>query len=147
MYSLQSQIRAPKWMGLRMQPVSGGSSGVPAKSGAGGSGRRQTSAFDSKPGRREMKEYPLTYTELIGLGVISVFSTIFFSIGTFLFSTYLDIKKDLAFSVDISGETRAYWMALETTSFWGAIIFIVLAGVTIIFNGIALKHIIDNTRH
>ena len=130
-----------------MSPVSGGSSGGTGRSGAGGSGRRQDSAFISKPGRREMREYPLTYTELIGLGTLSVFSTISFSFGTFFFSTYLEIKKDLAFSVGISRDTYSYWKAIETFSFWGAVFCICVAIIFIALNGIALRHIINNTRH
>jgi len=68
--------------------------------------RRPTgSGFDRQPGRRPMKEYPLTKGELYGLASLGGAATLCFSLGSAAFGYAATITKDMAFASNVP-ETR-----------------------------------------
>lgn len=94
-----------------------------------------------------MKEYPLTQPELMGLGGVSVASTVFFSIASWCLTNWFDIKKDVSLTSGVKPETLGYWRGLEAAFGWAALGFAAMGVVFLALNGFALFTIIRNTKH
>ena len=109
--------------------------------------KKEPEGLRRRPGRRDMKEYPLTKPELIGLGGMSLGATICFSLASFCLSAGFDVLKDLSLTAALSPETRGYWSAVKDGFFIGGGVAALFGVVFVALNGLALWQIIRHTRH
>jgi hypothetical protein len=74
-----------------------------------------------KPGKREMKEYPLSEDELNGLTAIGLLATFLFTASGFALGLCIDIWKDMSLASDIPAKQQGIW----TTMWWvTAVVFL-----------------------
>jgi hypothetical protein len=109
--------------------------------------RNPRGGFHRKPGRRVMKEYPLTQGELWGLGGVSLAATIFLSFASFCLSNAFELYKELSFDATITPALSGYWHAMMCAFIWGGILWGVLGLIFIVINGLSLRRIINETVH
>lgn len=109
--------------------------------------RSPGTGFDRQPGRRPMKEYPLTREELISLGGVGVLATTCFSVGGGFVTRSLDITKDLELAQGVPPPIVARWQARADDSLTFGIIFIVIGVVSLLYGGWRVTDIIRSTEH
>lgn len=103
--------------------------------------------FNRIPGRRDMKEYPLTEGELNELAYTGGFGTLFFSLAAFLLGLWIDVSKDIALSPEVSEAERAFWNAVKVGCLIGAAVAVLIA-VLMFWRGYhRLSQIKKETKH
>jgi hypothetical protein len=124
-------------------PVGGGSGGTEIQqqgtTGPGGTTttqRRRAAGLAPQRGRREMREYPLTDSDLHDLRNIGVGTVISFSVGSVLLGIWSNIITSMAFVPDAPKELVAVWADRERFAFLGAMaayavgVILILVGYT-----------------
>jgi hypothetical protein len=135
------------------QEISGGPNVVSAARGAGTTPRRSRtgasggSGFDRMPGRRPMKEYPLTKGELYGLGTLGGAATLCFSLGSAAFGYAAAITKDMAFASNVPEKIIVYYSTMRDFAFYGSFGLFAVGLVLIVAGGIRVRQIIAETDH
>lgn len=109
--------------------------------------RPRRGGFHRKAGARDMKEYPLTMAELIGLSSVGLAASAALAGGSFFLSTWLDIYKDLSITAGLSAETKGYWIGLKQSCWWAMVGCFSLAAILTVANGAAIFSIVKNTEH
>ncbi|OXE36600.1 MAG: hypothetical protein CGW95_06700 [Phenylobacterium zucineum] len=112
-----------------------------------GGGNRAQSAFKNRPGRRIMKEYPLTGPELVQLGGLSLAATICFSIASWCGTNWFDIYKDLSMNPTLAAQARGMWEGLLIAFRAATIAFALLGLLFVSLNGLTIRHIMKSTEH
>lgn len=98
-------------------------------------------------GRRDMKEYPLNFIELLGLGSLSLLATFFGSIGAICLSTWWRLSENFAFSPPPDKVVAAYWRGIQFSAGLGAILFYIATLAVILIGGTAIWRIMHETEH
>ncbi len=109
--------------------------------------RRAPSGLRRLPGRRPMKEYPLTEIELWSMSGLGIFATIFFSFATFLLGLYVSSKESVDLAIGVKSEILAHWNTTSNLCLIGAIFMIFLMLLDLIIFGLAVSKIISGTHH
>ena len=122
-----------------------GDTGTSAKSPA--KRVRRHTGFDTKPGRRAMKEYVVTKSELYELGGVGLFATLFFSVASAFGGFAVDASRDLAFNATAAKEALAFWGAMRTAATIVTIVFFVFGVLLIVYGGFRLNGILEETTH
>lgn len=99
--------------------------------------RKPPSNIRSRAGRRNMKEYPITFNELVGLGTLGLLATISFSAGNFFLTTWWQLQQNFAFSPPHDLKTIGYWQGVMNMSFLAACFFGVV-GIGLLLGGGAM---------
>jgi hypothetical protein len=123
---------------------------TPAAASAGTPSRRRAqtgSGFVRMPGRRPMKEFPLTKTELYGLASIGGFATLCFSGGSAALSYASTVTKDIAFSSNVSEKVISYYSGLRDVAFYGSFGLFFVGIVALAAGGLLARSIINETKH
>lgn len=104
-------------------------------------GNRGTTKLDRIPGRRPMKEYPLTGYEMLALGGVQGGSAVLFALAGALFGFWLNVGQSIAFAATETDKgVVAYWEGLRDAALVGSIVCVALAlGLFILSGCVALK--------
>lgn len=105
------------------------------------------SGFDKRPGRRPMKEYPLTEGELNELAGIGMLATVCFSLAAALFGFAVDVSKDIAFSTALPATVATFWGALRGGAMVLAVILALVGGAFVLRGRSRLNAIKRETDH
>ena len=110
--------------------------------------RGGASGFNRKPGVRQMKEYPLTKSELWTLGGLQAGSALSFSIAGWLTGFYLNARQAVQFAGnDVSREVLGQWQGYADMAWYGAAFTWTLGVLLVALGGINVLFIIWNTEH
>ena len=120
-----------------------GKAGGESMATPGGGGGRTGSTIDIVYGRRPVKGYPITESELGQLFGIGLFATICFSLAAGLFGFAVDVTKDLAFATETPPAVVAYWEAIKTFS-WFLCVVLSVAGIAFLVRG---SHVLRNIKN
>jgi hypothetical protein len=115
-------------------PVAGGSGGteIQQQGVTGPAGpltiqrRRAAAGLAPQRGRREMREYPLTDSDLHDLRNIGIGTLVCFSIGSVCIGMWSNIVTSMAFVPDAPKELLAVWGDRQRYALWAAIGFYVI---------------------
>lgn len=130
--------------GILQAPPSG--AGQPVRRGTA-SRRPSGTGFVRKPGRRPMKEYPLTEGEMRELGAVGALTTLFFAIGTGCLGFVLNVSQNFAFSPGIPKEVFIFWDTLRIEGIIAAIVLYLLGVGGLIYSGLRVRKIKGETEH
>ena len=138
--------------GGTLQVSAVGSNSPPAEaagSGSGGSGGRKhrQTGFDRLPGRRPLKEYPITEGELTALATIGAVATLCFSVASALFGFAVTVTKDIAFASTLPDSILTFWGTLRIGAFIGTGIFVLFGIVFIVVGKSKISAIKRETTH
>lgn len=95
------------------------------------------SSFTTAYGRRNVKAYPVTGSDLHSIGALSGLATVAFSIGTGLLGYAFDVTESLSIAGDVPPATSGFWSGLR----WG----FVIAGVVCYIGGAILWKVRGST--
>lgn len=111
------------------------------------------SFLDRVSGRRPMKEYPLTESELKELQMLGTASTLFFSLASGIGGFLIDLQKDLSLlqspeKLDVDFEKKvSFWTGAWWVASFGVIIFLILGGIAYWRGSSRIAKIMDETTH
>lgn len=97
------------------------------------------------PGRRPLKEYPLTEGDMRELAGVGVIATLLFSLSSGLFGFWVNVSKDLAFAQGVPDKTIAFWEAARIFSLIAAIVLAGIGGLAIYYGQFRLSSIMRET--
>lgn len=110
--------------------------------------KNNSTGFDRQPGRRPMKEYPLTQSELYGLASLGALTTGCFSVASGLLGYASSIAKDIAFFGSNIPETALNHYALaRDLSLYGSLGLFAIGVALMGVGGIRVRQIIKETIH
>ena len=128
--------------------VAGGGPGLTVQGAAGSAATTQTTKVKSggsgggkggqpltvQQGKRQLKAYAITQSELNELGAIGLLASVSFAIATLSCGIWLDVAKDIAFSKELPSATLAFWHGVSTSAGTVALLTF-LAGVGLVCRG------------
>ena len=108
----------------------------------------RTTRFDRVPGRRPMREYPLTATEIWTLGAVQGASALFFAFSGSMFGFWINIKQTTGMAAsDTDKAAMAYWSGLGDAAFWGSVVLATIALALFGISGFTAWRIMKETDH
>lgn len=81
-----------------------------------------------------MKAYAVTEDELENLGILSLSSTLSFSLATFLGGFWLSVRTSIALSIGVAKDVISYWDGISTAAIVAATALIIV-GSFLIYRG------------
>jgi hypothetical protein len=125
--------------------------GVPTREAVAGDkpARRRTkrTSLDRVPGRRPIKEYPLTKNELWTLGGLQAGSGIAFSLAGICFGQWSSVKEQIAFANGSRPQVVGYWNGVGDMAWYGMIALLIIGVMLLIISGFNVVKIIKGTAH
>jgi hypothetical protein len=109
--------------------------------------RRGPTGLRRIPGRRPMKEYPLTKGDMRDLAKTGIAATVCFSFSTGLFGFMINLAKDLSLAQGAPEKVVGFWNAIWWSALVGSLIFAVLGIAAILDGRWRLKEIEEETQH
>ena len=105
-------------------------------------------SLDRVPGRRPMKEYPVTGEELLTLGIMQGGSAIMLAFAGACFGFHLSTEQTIDFAgKDVSQATVGWWAGMGDAAFYLAIV-VALLGITLaVLSGFKVSRIMKATDH
>ena len=104
-------------------------------------------SLDRIPGRRPMKEYPLSKPELWTLGGIQLGSAVSFSLAGTCFGLWSSTKQQLAFAQGAKPQIAGYWQGVGDMAFYGMIGLAIIGAALFLLSGFNVLKIIWTTEH
>lgn len=108
---------------------------------------RRGSTYVAKGGRRSVKAYPVTESELSNLGLLQAGSTACFSLATFLIGIWLNVAQGIALQTGAPATEVAYWTALRIAFLIGGLLFAVVGLGLVVFGQHKIRQIKNETAH
>jgi len=99
------------------------------------------------PGRRPMKEYPLTAGELWTLGGLQAGAALAFGLAGGCFGFWLNLQEAIAFSDHVEPHVLGYWNGLGTAAICGTVLLGLTGVVLLALSGVTAYNIIKGTLH
>lgn len=131
-----------------LSAAGGTGTNAPSTSAASRRPRRPAgTGFVRSPGRRVMKEYPLTEGEMRELGAVGVITTLLFSLGTGCWGFVLNVSMNVAFSSGIPKDVLIFWSTLRCVAIISAIILYICGIIGFIYGGYRVTKIKRGTEH
>lgn len=96
--------------------------------------RRPRDGLAVKGGRREMKAYTVTEDQLENLGILQFSSTFVLSLSASLFTFWIGVHQNVAFSDGKNQAAERWWQGLATGALVAAILLLAV-GCALIFRG------------
>lgn len=94
-----------------------------------------------------MKEYPVTFDELIELGSIGLVSTVLFSLGGMYLNRSWDMQKDLELSQGLPERLVGKWEARADDAWFFGILLCLVGALAVLGGGAKIWSIVRSTRH
>jgi hypothetical protein len=117
----------------------------PRKTGAGGSSSKQPengSTFTPNYGKREMKMYLVTESELKNLFGFGIISALFFSLSIEIVKFTIELMKDLSFnSAGLSEEKIIFWKNIISYCKWTGTVLLILFFIFLFFGSQKIRNI------
>ncbi|HXQ12153.1 MAG TPA: hypothetical protein VN805_14250 [Caulobacteraceae bacterium] len=109
--------------------------------------RSRRAGLYRRPGRRDMKEYPITLNELMSLGGLSLLATFAFSVAGFCGTTWWQLSQEFAFSPPHDAATAGYWHGIMQGSGIAAIALAIIGLAIVALGGATVFNIWNETEH
>lgn len=112
--------------------------------------RRRTSrtSLDRVPGRRAMKEYPVTGEELLTLGILQGGTAVFLAFAGACFGFYLSVRQTIDFAgKDVPQATVGWWSGIGDGAFYLSIVTVILGFALAGLSGFKVYQIMRKTDH
>jgi hypothetical protein len=126
----------------------------PVAEETGGSGgrpeprpRRKPSGLRRIPGKRPMKEYPLTKGDMRDLAKTGAAATACFAVASGFFGFMVNLAKDLSLAQAVPEKVVAFWNAIWWSALVGAVIFAAFGAAALIDGRLRLREIERETEH
>jgi len=94
-----------------------------------------------------MKEYPVTFNELIGLGGVGIIATIIFSVGGTCLSTWWQLKQQFDFTMDVDKAKAEYWHGVMDIALPLGCALIGIGIIIVCLGGAVVANILRDTDH
>ena len=107
----------------------------------------KSSTFTAMGGRRAVKAYPVTESELSNMFLLQAGSTVCFSLATFFAGIWLNVAQGLALASGVPAAKIAFWSGLEIAFGAGTILFAVIGFCLVCFGRHKVSQIKGETTH
>lgn len=110
--------------------------------------RPKRTSLDRIPGRRPMKEYPVTGEELLTLGIMQGGAALMLAFAGTCFGFYLSTRQTIDFAgTEVSQATVGWWSGMGDAAYWLAVVTVGLGLALGALSGFKVRRIMKNTDH
>ncbi len=103
--------------------------------------------MDRLPGRRPVKEYPLTEADMRDLMKTGIIAGGSFSLATGLLGFVVNLSKDFAFSSNVPDKIASFWSGVWWSCIIAALCLLAISAWAVVSGNSRLKQIMDETVH